>query len=349
MSPNTKLLLPATFFSLLLVIVTVFNMSTAPLYKGPPSDHFDGRRFFYKDADHTVAGMLKWMWEMETVAWPAWVDDPPQPKPMAQVEEGRLRITYINHATVLIQTDGLNILTDPVWSKRAGPVSWLGTKRVRAPGVSMADLPKIDVILISHDHYDHLDLRTLKELFERDKPQILVGLGVKPLLASDGLSRIVEMDWWQEHVIRPNGAKITFVPARHNSGRYLFGNNRTLWGGFIIAGKGGNIYFAGDTAYDDFLTDIKDRFGKFRLTVLPIGSYEKRWFMKTQHMNPDDAVKAHKLLGSKQSVGMHFGTFKEHPEQTIDAHEQDLSEALEKNRVSESAFRVLKFGEGIDV
>lgn len=155
------------------------------------------------------------------------------------------------------------------------------------------------------------------------------------------------MDWWQEYTVRSPDVKLTFVPARHNSGRSLLGDNRTLWGGFVIEGITGKVYFAGDTGYDDdFLEEIKNRFGIFRLTVLPIGSYEKRWFMQTQHMNPDDAVKVHRLLSSRQSVGIHFGTFKEHPEQSIDAHEKDLVSALDKYKVEPSAFWVLQFGEG---
>lgn len=320
-----------------------------PLYKGPVSDHFDGRRFFNKEPDHSFFDMVKWMWEMKTVKWPEWINDPPQPNPVERVKKGELKVTYINHATLLIQISGVNILTDPIWSKRAGPFSWLGPKRVRAPGIKMNNLPKIDVILISHDHYDHLDLPSLKQLAKRDHPVILVGLGVKSLLGSLSFSRIQEMDWWQEYANKRFGMKFTFVPALHTSGRGIFGGNRTLWGGFVIEGEDGSIYFAGDTAYGPFLDLIKKRFGDFRLTILPIGNYEKRWFMKNQHMNPDDAIKAHKLLNSKQSVGMHFSTFAEHPEQTIDAHEKDLLIVLKKYGINESKFWILKFGEGREV
>jgi L-ascorbate metabolism protein UlaG (beta-lactamase superfamily) len=335
------------------VLATLFTVVawgwSTPIYKGPVSDHFDGSHFYNEIPDHSFSDMVKWLWEMNTVEWPEWIDDPHQPMPVKYVNNGKLRITYINHATVMIQMDGLNMVTDPIWSKRAGPVSWLGTKRVRAPGVAMEDLPKIDVVLISHDHYDHLDMITLKQLAKRDKPLILAGLGIKTLLESEGFSKIIEMDWWQEYALQSTPVKFTFVPALHTSGRSVFEENRTLWGGFVIEGSPGKIYFAGDTGYDHFLDTIKERYVNFRLTIFPVGNYEKRWFMKNQHMNPDDAVRAHRVLRSKQSVGMHFGTFLEHPEQTIDAHEKDLATALKQHNVPESEFWILKFGEGRDV
>ena len=316
-------------------------------YQGPPSDHFDGSDFFNKEPDQTFFDHLKWVWGMKTLEWPDWIDDPPQPPPIAYVKEGELRITYVNHATVLIQMDGINILADPIWSERAGPMSWLGAKRIRAPGVKMEDLPSIDIILISHDHYDHLDLTTLKQLNKNHQPIILVGLGVKSRLEPRGKS-IVELDWWQKYT-SSTGTRITFVPSRHNSGRGLFDKNKTLWGGFVIEGSAGNVLFMGDTAFGGFLKEIKKKFTRFRLAILPIGSYEKRWFMKTQHMNPDDAVKVHRMLRISQSVGMHFGTFAEHPEQSIYAHEKDLKVALEKYNVPESKFWILKFGEGREI
>ena len=322
---------------------------SASLYTGPISDHFDGERFYNDIPDHTFGAMVKWLWEMKTATWPEWVDDPVQPRPVEKVDDGKLRVTYINHATILIQMDGLNILTDPIWSNRAGPFSWLGTKRVRAPGVKMEDLPRIDVILISHDHYDHLDLPTLHTLCTRDQPLILTGLGVKPFLESNGLSNVIQLDWWQEHVCESSNMKFVFVPALHTSGRRIFEENSTLWGGFIMEGNSARVYFAGDTGYGGFLDKIKERYAGFRLTIFPMGNYEKRWFMKNQHMNPDDALRAHVLLGSQQSVGMHFSTFVEHPEQAIDAHEKDLLEALKQHNVPASEFWILKFGEARDV
>ncbi len=316
---------------------------------GKVSDHYDGRRFYNPEPDHSFTDMMKWLWEMETVAWPEWVEDEHRPAPPMVVDGGRLQVTYINQATMLIQMDGVNILTDPFWSYRAGPFSWLGSRRVRAPGVDLDALPRIHLVLISHDHYDHLDLPSLTKIAGKHRPVILTGLGVKQLLTSENIDNVVELDWWQDHVLKESGIRITFVPARHQSGRGLFSQNQTLWGGFVIQGPSGKVYFAGDTAYGEFLTDIQERFSGFRLAIFPIGSYEKRWFMQGQHMNPEDAVRAHLLLGVSQSVGMHFSTLLEHPEQTIDAHESDLREALTKYRQAESSFWVLGFGEGRNV
>jgi len=282
------------------------------------------------------------------VDWPDWINDPPQPPPVANVKKGELKVTYVNQATTLIQMDGINILTDPIWSERAGPFSWIGSKRVRAPGIRMEDLPNINVILISHDHYDHLDLPTLEKLFEKYHPVVITGLGVKRRLKSIKQSNVMELDWWEEYTYSTD-TKITFVPSLHGSGRGLFSGNRTLWGGFVIESSSSRVLFIGDSAWGDFLKDIKERFPRFDLAILPIGSYEKRWFMKTEHMNPDDAVRVHQMLNVAQSVGIHFGTFKEHPEQTIDAHEKDLQIALEKYHVPEPDFWILKFGEGRDV
>ncbi len=314
-----------------------------------PSDHYDGRRFFNREAGHTFADMLKWVWQMETVEWPKWIEDPPQPSPPAGVGKGGLRVTFVNQATILIQMDGLNMLTDPIWSTRASPFRWVGPKRVRSPGVRMEDLPKIDLVLISHDHYDHLDLPTLKMLEQRDHPLILTGLGVGKHLSRATFERVREMDWWEEYSCGSQGETITFVPALHQSGRAPLMENRTLWGGFVIEGNAGRVYFSGDTGLGSFLEDIRKRFDGFTLTIFPIGSYEKRWFMKNQHMNPDDAVRAHVLLNSGQSLAMHYATFVEHPEQAIDSHEKDLSEALERHRLPPEQFWLLKFGEGREV
>lgn len=321
-------------------------------YRGPVSSHFDGSQFFNPErGDHSLWATARWLWQMETVDWPEWVSDPPHPLPPGRAGLGALRATYINHATVLLQTDGLNILTDPIWSKRAGPVSWLGVKRVRSAGVPLERMPQIDLVLISHDHYDHLDEPTIDKLWARDHPRFLVGLGVGARLRSLGISAssVVELDWWQEHAPAGTHTRIVFVPARHASGRGPFTDRRTLWGGFLIDAPSGRTYFAGDTAYGEFVDEIAARFRHIRLAILPVGSYEKRWFMRTRHMNPEDAVLVHRKLGAQQSMGMHYGTFAEHPEQSIDAHEKDLAAALASQGVDPSRFRLLGFGEGWDV
>jgi len=327
----------------------IFFLYGCGYWHGHPSDHFNGRSFFNKEPDNTFFDHMKWLWEMDTVEWPKWINNPPQPRPLSFVKENNiLRVTYINHATVLIQTQSVNILTDPIWSERAGPLSWIGAKRIREPGVKFDDLPKIDIILISHDHYDHLDISTLKQIIGTSHPIILVGLGLENRLSSLKYDNITQLDWWQEYSFSPT-VKITFVPSRHSSGRGMFDKNKTLWGGFVIEAPVGNIFFAGDTAFGDFFIDINRKFPQFQLSILPIGSYEKRWFMKSQHMNPDDAVRAHKILNASKSMGVHFATFNEHAEQEVDAHEKDLKMALKKFKVPDNDFWILKFGEGIEL
>jgi L-ascorbate metabolism protein UlaG (beta-lactamase superfamily) len=329
----------------------VLMLSTLLLPAGPPaiSDHFDGSVYFNAEPGHSFTDMVRWFWEMERVDWPDWVQDAPQPPPPERVYGDGLRVTYINHATVLIQTEGINILTDPIWSTRAGPAPFIGTRRVRAPGVAFEDLPPIDYVLISHDHYDHLDIPTLERLKEAHDPVFVTGLAVGKLLAAYDIVSVVELDWWQSHRLGEGGVTCTFVPARHGSGRAPFRENGTLWGGFVIDSPGGQVYFAGDTGYGEFINDVAARFGRIRLAILPIGNYEKRWFMKSQHLNPEDAVIAHRTLGAPMSIGIHFATFAEHPEQTIDAHEKDLTDALKRHGVPDCEFVIPRFGEGMDV
>ncbi len=332
------------------LIVIVFSLvGCDAAYVGEQADHFDGKRFFHDEKDYTFRDTLKWMLTADPAVWPDWIEDPPQPPPPADVEPGALRITHINHATMLIQMDGVNLLTDPIWSERSSPVTWAGPKRVRAAGVKIADLPRIDIILISHNHYDHLDIASLEQIMRHHSPYILVGLGVGDLLRKKGFSNVIEMNWWQEHSVLPDKLKIVFVPARHGSARGLFDRNKTLWGSFVIQSASGNVYFAGDTAYGKFLASIRDRYPKFRLAILPIGHYEPRWMMQTQHLNPDDAVKLHRYLNVRQSVGMHFGTFGGHNDEEVDAHEKDLQLALVRYGTPSDEFWVLGFGEGRDV
>jgi L-ascorbate metabolism protein UlaG (beta-lactamase superfamily) len=220
----------------------------------------------------------------------------------------------------------------------------LGTRRIRAPGFPIEDLPPIDVVLISHDHYDHLDISTLRKLREKGDALVVAGIGVGAEIETVGFGRIVELDWWES--IETGGVEVIFVPAHHNSGRGLFSKNKSLWGGFVLKARSGMVYFAGDTAFGNFFDDLAVRFAEPDLSIFPLGNYEKRWFMKNQHMNPEESVKAHLLLRSKKSMGMHFATFLEHPEQTVDAHEKDLAEALGNAGLASDAFWIPKFGEG---
>lgn len=218
-----------------------------------------------------------------------------------------LRVTFVNHATVLLQTEGLNLLTDPVWSKRVSPVSFAGPRRHRAPGIRFEDLPRIDAILLSHNHYDHLDMPTLRRLAAEHNPAVFCPLGVASLVRRCGLRDVQELDWWQATMWR--GQNLHCVPAQHFSARTPFDRNHTLWCGWVMEAERGNIYFAGDTGFGQFFGEIGRRFAPIRLALLPIGAYEPDWFMGPVHMTPEQAVKARELAGAATAVGIHFGTF----------------------------------------
>jgi L-ascorbate metabolism protein UlaG (beta-lactamase superfamily) len=285
-----------------------------PSYHGPVSDHFDGERFhnYVRIEDHQIADALRL--ELHTLTgkrgrWTKW-ESAPTDTPPPRVWGGELRVTFVNHATVLIQVDGLNILTDPVWSKRISPVQWIGPKRHRPPGIRFGDLPPIDVVLISHDHYDHMDLPTLRRLVERFHPRIVTGLGNARYLAARGIPGAEEIDWWQS-VALAGGVRLTGVPAQHWSARTLADKWRTLWLGFVIEGPSGPVYFAGDTGFGAFFSMIRDRFGPLRLAVLPIAPARPRRAMAARHLSAGDAVRADSVLGAATALAMHFGTFRQ--------------------------------------
>lgn len=313
------------------------------------SDHFDGKVFrnLEPTVNHGLWSVFKMLWSGERKEWPKWLDAPAGEKPPARVEgAGRLRYTFINHATMLIQVDGLNILTDPIFSERCSPVSFAGPRRVRAPGVELDKLPKIDIILVSHNHYDHMDLASLHRIFDRDRPKIFTGLKNEKLLRGEGFATAEEMDWWDARSV--GDVKIHFVPAQHFSSRTPFDRNETLWGGFLLQSSFGNIYFAGDTGYGSFFKEIAQRFGPMNLSLIPIGAYAPRWFMGPIHLNPDEAVKAHLDLQSKLSVGIHFGTF-QLSDESIDDPRLDLEKSMRERLVPPGQFVVPKFGEGVSL
>ncbi|MFO0722171.1 MAG: MBL fold metallo-hydrolase [Myxococcota bacterium] len=282
----------------------------APRYQGPVSDHFDGERFHNvpADPDKGLGDMLEWQRHRQQGSWPKHVDNKAWPKPATRVGPGELVITFINHATALVQIDGLNILTDPIYSTRASPFSFAGPARVRAPGVAFEDLPPIDAVVVSHNHYDHLDLATLKRLAERDHPKILVGLGNELLLEREGISGAVPLDWHQRTTV--GGLEIIAVPTRHWSSRWISDFRYALWAAYIFdSPRAGKVYFAGDTGYGPQFAEAHERYGAMRAALLPIGAFKPEWFMHNHHMSPEDALKAHRDLGAGTSVAIHFGTF----------------------------------------
>lgn len=327
------------FFLFICGLFMSLNNSSFAQSKAP----FDGERFDNLEPvpDKPFSSVIKWRWTSEQTPWPAWVDSLYGSVLKKRTAQGEIHWSVVNHATVLIQVDGVNILTDPVWSERTSPFGFIGPKRVRNPGIKFEDLPPIDFVLISHNHYDHMDLPTLAKLKHAFDPTFIVGLRNRGLLESVGIERIIEMDWWEKHQF--GALSIGFVPAQHWSARGLFDKRKMLWGGFIIEASS-RIYFAGDTGWGSFFKQIKEKIGAPDLAFIPIGAYAPRWFMKAFHINPEEAVQAHLDLGAKSSVGIHFGTF-QLTDEGIDDPMKQLELAKEKLQVQD--FVVPKFGESV--
>lgn len=330
-------------------IVVGCMVASGPGHKGPPTWNFDGSRFYDEAGGGNNIGFVsavKWAFTRKRGPWEKYTHHKPGPRPPRQVEKDKLRVTFINHATVLIQTEGVNILTDPVFSDRIGPASFGGPKRHRPPGLRFEDLPKIDLVFISHDHYDHLDLPTLRRLQKHSDPMILAGLGNSAFLRRKGLLNVKDLDWWETTSIRDR-FKVTFVPARHYSMRSPVDKNKTLWGGFVVETGYSKTYFAGDTGFGPHFEKIGRQFGPFDLSLIPIGSFKPRWLMGPNHISPKEAVSAHRLLRSKCSIGVHYGTFSLADDGQHDGP-RDLKRVLEEEK-SYIDFRVLNFGEGTDI
>jgi L-ascorbate metabolism protein UlaG (beta-lactamase superfamily) len=319
--------------------------SGSSYYNGPVSDHFDGRRFFNPGSDSGARGFvdfMRWRFTETATAWPDAYPSPYVDQPPLRSSLGALRVTLVGHATFLVQIGGLNVLTDPVWSERASPFQFAGPKRRNPPGIAFASLPRIDAVLISHNHYDHLDLRTLARLWTRDHPRIVAPLGNAAIIQAQhpGIE-VASVDWGdQVPVERPDGTATIFTePARHWSARKLGDRNRALWASFMIRSASHTVYFAGDTGLGDGrnFEDLAVRHPRVDLALLPIGAYEPRWFMKEQHMNPDDAVTAFRILNPRSAIGFHWGTFRLTNE-GIEEPARDLEQALARNSVDPTRF-----------
>ncbi len=304
---------------------------------------FDGKRYANPEGapPHGFADFLRWRFTSKPGLWPKSVANPIVPKPPARVEGDDLLITYVGHVTILIQTAGLNILTDPVWSERASPTSWAGPKRVRAPGVAIDDLPQIDLILVSHNHYDHLDVATLQALAKRDRPRIVTALGNAKImkLAAD------EMDWGDSLAIG-NRARIIATPLQHWSARSFSDHNEALWVGFVIDVPGGAVFFAGDTGLGSgwWIDPVRTAVSDLRMALLPIGAYAPRWFMQDAHMNPPEAVEAFQRLGARHALATHFGVFPL-ADDAYDEPEREFMVARAAANIPPELFRTLQPGE----
>lgn len=314
--------------------------------KYPQTDHYDGKLFSNQDKHVQPKGLravMKWLWTSHWEKWPKHVPITPA-VPAAKVDDD-LALTFIGHAIFLIQTQGLNILTDPVYNVRTSPLPFGGPLRVHEPGIRFKDLPNIDVVFISHNHYDHMDAGTIKRLAKKFNPLFVTPLGNKQFLESFGAKKIVELDWWDTHEIKKE-LSITMTPAQHWSNRTQWDKMKALWGGCVLKSKNQSVFFAGDTGYGRHFKETSERLGSVDIALLPIGAYEPRWFMKDIHMNPEDAVLAHLDLKAKQSMAMHWGMF-QLTNEGIDVPLKDLEEAKLKHNVSN--FTSLRPGQTIQL
>jgi L-ascorbate metabolism protein UlaG (beta-lactamase superfamily) len=323
------------------------TLLSAKGWQGPVTDHFDGQRFHNRrrSAHGGFGAFLRWQ---RTRHPPRWEDrpGPPGPPPPRRVSGGAMRVTFVNHATVLLQQDGVNVLTDPIWSERASPFSWIGPRRHRPPGLRFEDLPPIDAVVISHCHYDHLDLPTLRRLHQVHHPRFFAGLGTRAILEKAGIPGAVELDWWQSAPLSA-GITLTAAPAQHFGNRGLFDRDRVLWVSWMLRGPAGLAYVGGDTGWGPHFAQIRQRLGAPRLAVLPIGAYQPPWFMGEVHESPAEALAAAATLGAGTSVGMHFGTFA-----LADDGQDEAPAALGAELAAQRSparFWVLGFGEGRDV
>ena len=313
-------------------------------YKGPVTAHFDGKVFKNPsgEAGKGFADIFKYLKELPNRD--SWTADPsafvrkdPLPAPI----DSEIQLCFVGHSTFLIQHAGLSILTDPIWSRRCSPIPYSGPKRKRPPGVDFDALPQIDIVLISHNHYDHLDRATIKRIAKKWDCLFVVPLGVAQIVSRYGAKKVVEMDWWEMHEFA--GMKITSIPANHFSGRGLFDRDKSLWCGYTLQTSEKSIYFLGDSGYSDIFQEIGERQGPFDLSLIPIGAFKPQSFMGPIHMTPRQAVQTHIDVKSSHSVGMHYGTFPlaiDGPDRAL----KDMADAKKELSVADEAFISLKEG-----
>lgn len=342
----------------MVLIITILSLSTASctaqnINPNKPHHTEQGFRNLHLEEDHGFLEFLRWRWERLSKDIPSADSYDFQ---LAENDPEFLRenrtsktITWIGHATMLLQVNGTNILTDPQFSMRSSPVQWAGPKRVVPPGVALEDLPHIDIVIISHDHYDSLDSKTIKSLRARsggEQTMFLVPLGLKRWFHDLGVLNVIEMDWWDVYNVGP--LKIIATPMQHWGKRSPFSRNNHLWASWIVMSSDFRFYFGGDTGYSPHFKETGKRYGPFDLAALPIGAYEPRWFMKNHHINPEEAVKAHIDLRARRSIAMHWGTFML-TDEPLDEPPRRLRAAIKKAGIPLSDFIVLKHGETVDL
>ena len=328
-------------------------------YQGPVSDHFDGRVFYNRDNEgpKSFSELLRWQVLEKSEPWPARFPSPHESPPAARLSadaaRDRVRVVHVGHASFLIQAQGQSILFDPVWSERASPVQFAGPRRANPPGIAFDELPRIDTVVITHNHYDHMDVATIQRLWDKHKPRIVTPLGNDTVLRKEAFSGAytlpsglaIDAVDWGDTVELASGLKLHAVPSLHWSARGMRDRRHALWASFVLETPAHRLYCVGDTGFGDgtVFRDVRQRFGAVDLALLPIGAYEPRWFMRAQHMNPADAVAAFELLGAKRALGHHWGTFKltnegiEHPA-------RHLSTALAEKGIAPERFVALRPG-----
>ena len=342
-----------------IAILTFFNHSSAQNETTAKAHHTPTgfKNNYEKQVNKSFGDFLRWQWESWSIDKTA-----SSPTPSVQADLALLKaptlptVTWIGHATALVQANGLNVLVDPIFSERASPVQIFGPKRAQPPGVAIADLPHIDAVLISHNHYDHLDRASVAQLDEKAKAAgkttlFIVPLGLKAWFNGIGIDSVVELDWWESHKIQ--GVEFHLTPVQHWSARSVNDRSATLWGGWAVLGADFHWYYAGDTGYSRDFADTAKHFasrqtealgGGFDLALIPVGAYEPRWFMSQQHVNPMESVRIHQDVGAKRSIGVHWGTFSL-TDEPLDQPPRDLVAARQVLGVKEADFGVLAIGE----
>lgn len=322
----------------LLTVIFGFVLS-GPGHEGGMTDHFDGKRFINPNglAAQNLLGVLKFGIYRKPEKWIKDYETDTRTEAIPKPKQDEVQVSFVNHSTFLIQVGGLNILTDPVWSKRCSPFQWAGPERMRPPGFSMDLLPKIDIVLLSHNHYDHLDVNTIKAIHQKHKPKFVVPLGVGKFLSKLGVTDSSELDWGQTENI--DSCSIKGIPANHFSSRGLFDRDKTLWCGYLLKFGDYKIYFLGDSGYGSNFKTLGEEEGSIDLALIPIGAYLPKWFMSPIHVSPEEAVQVHKDVRAKQSIAMHFGTFPL-ADDAMETPIQELRKALAKSNLPKEEFMV---------
>jgi L-ascorbate metabolism protein UlaG (beta-lactamase superfamily) len=321
----------------------------ARYYEGPVTDHFDGMRFVdpHGMPPKSIGDLMRW-WSSRggRVAWAGSAPSPHADTPPPRIDGQALRVSFVGHASLLLQTGGLNILLDPVWSERVSPFGFIGPKRVNDPGIAFDALPRIDAVLVSHNHYDHLDVMTLARLAAAHRPRVITPLGNDVIMQAHDPDIAAEAYDWGQRVTLGPGVAVTLAPMRHWSARGIFDRNKALWAAFVIDTPAGRIYHVADSGYGDGFRfrEAKSRHGPFRLAILPIGAYEPRWFMRDQHMNPDESVRAFLDCGAELALAHHHSTF-QLTDEGMEAPLHALATAREQHGIGTERFRVLMPGQ----